>query len=281
MPNITLKGKVIITGDIKLLTGLHIGGASAGLDIGGIDNPILRHPVTREPYIPGSSLRGKIRSLLEKHFGLEINKFVQRRQPEVRLHECNEQEEYGKCGVCQIFGVTPGDDRRGWTTLKPTRLIIRDTLLAADHVETERLRNAKTDLPYTEVKWEASIDRITSAAVPRQNERVPAGAVFSPFEFVYSIYDLNSTGFASDVGWLTTVFKGMELLEDDYLGGYGSRGTGKIAFQNLKVIFKSHAYYQGKITEPKVLGESETLRGLDTRAFTGTIKQALNGENND
>jgi len=274
VPTIALKGKVIITGEIKLLTGLHIGGAAAGLDIGGIDNPILRHPVSREPYIPGSSLRGKVRSLLEKHDGLEINKFIQRRQPEVRIHECDDETKYGTCSVCQIFGVTPGDDRKGWTDLKPTRLIIRDTLLAKDHEETERLRNAKTDLPYTEVKWEASIDRITSAAVPRQNERVPAGAVFSPFEFVYSIYDLNSTGFADDVKWLATVFKGMELLEDDYLGGYGSRGTGKIAFQNLKVVFKSHAYYQGTDNKPQVLGEATTLCELKVADFVKIVKEA-------
>lgn len=272
MPTIALKGKVIITGEIKLLTGLHIGGAAAGLDIGGIDNPILRHPVSREPYIPGSSLRGKVRSLLEKHDGLEINKFIHRRQPEVRLHECDDEAEYGTCSVCQIFGVTPGDERRGWSALKPTRLIIRDTHLAKDHEETKRLRDAKTDLPYTEVKWEASIDRITSAAVPRQNERVPAGAVFSPFEFVYSIYDLNNTGFQDDVKWLKTVFKGMELLEDDYLGGYGSRGTGKIAFQNLRVIFKSHAYYQGTDTEPRVLGEATTLRELNVANFVDEIQ---------
>jgi CRISPR type III-A-associated RAMP protein Csm3 len=72
--SIQMMGKVVITGGIRLVTGLHIGGAAAGLDIGGVDNPIIRHPVTREPYIPGSSLRGKIRALLERAYNLPLNK---------------------------------------------------------------------------------------------------------------------------------------------------------------------------------------------------------------
>ena len=247
MPYLRLEGKVLITGQIETLTGLHIGGAAAGLDIGGIDNPILRHPVTREPYIPGSSLRGKMRSLLDRHFGKDANKFIQR-QPPVRIHECDTEEEYSTCAVCQIFGVTPDNQRRQWTSLKPTRLLVRDVVLARDHEATERLRRAKTDLPFTEVKAEATIDRITAAAVPRQNERVPAGAVFAPFELVYSLYDLNGTGCQENIERLQYVLKGMELLEDDYLGGYGSRGAGKIAFTNRDVVFKSHTYYEGKAT---------------------------------
>lgn len=276
MPNITLRGKVVITAEVEAATGLHIGGTAAGLDIGGIDNPIIRHPVTREPYIPGSSLRGKMRSLLDKHFGKDVNKFIQRREPVVRVHECETENEYANCAVCQIFGVTPGDQRRQWTQLKPTRLIVRDALLAQDHEATKHLRQAKTDLPFTEVKWEATIDRITSAAVPRQNERVPAGAVFAPCEFVYSLYDLNGTGCQKDVDWLQYVFKAMELLEDDYLGGYGSRGSGKVVFSNVKVTFKSRAYYDGKGTV-EVLDESKKVRELQSSSYTARISQLAGG----
>lgn len=276
MAHITLKGKVVITGEIEAVTGLHIGGAAAGLDIGGIDNPIIRHPVTREPYIPGSSLRGKMRSLLDKHFGKEANKFIQRREPVVRVHECEKEEEYASCPVCQIFGVTPGDQRRQWTQLKPTRLLVRDALLAHEHEATERLRRAKTDLPFTEVKWEAAIDRITSAAVPRQNERVPAGAVFAPCEFVYSLYDLDGTGCQKDVDWLRYVFKAMELLEDDYLGGYGSRGAGKVAFANVTVTFKSRAYYEGR-GSVEILDEKKTIRELHPTRYTERIGSLVQG----
>lgn len=276
MPKIALKGKVLISGAIEAITGLHIGGAAAGLDIGGIDNPIIRHPVTREPYIPGSSLRGKMRSLLDRHFGKDANKYIQRREPAVRVHECEMEDEYATCAVCQIFGVTPGDQRRQWTRLKPTRLLVRDALLAKDHEATERLRRAKTDLPFTEVKSEAAIDRITSAAVPRQNERVPAGAVFAPFELVYSLYDLNDTGCQTDIDWLQHVFKAMELLEDDYLGGYGSRGAGKVAFTAVTVLFKSHAYYEGHgALEP--LEQDKTVRQLRPAHYASRIQELIKG----
>jgi CRISPR-associated protein Csm3 len=275
MPTLTLRGKIIITGAIEALTGLHIGGAAAGLDIGGIDNPVIRHPVTREPYIPGSSLRGKMRSLLDKHMGLQANKYIQRREPVVRVHECEQEQEYRTCAVCQIFGVTPGDQRREWTHLRPSRLLVRDVLLSQQHEATQRLREAKTDLPFTEVKWEAAIDRITAAAVPRQNERVPAGAIFYPFEMVYNLFDLNGSGVEDDIKWLPHVFKGMELLEDDYLGGYGSRGAGKVAFRDLKVVFKSRAYYEGKVVEPVVLGEGNSLRDLRPQQFAEDIRQHL------
>jgi len=276
MPTLTLRGKVIITGEIEAVTGLHIGGAAAGLDIGGIDNPIIRHPVTREPYIPGSSLRGKMRSLLDHHFGKEANHFIQRREPVVRVHVCDDEQAYAQCPVCQIFGVTPGEQqRRGWTNLKPARLIVRDVYLAQDHEATKRLRLAKTDLPFTEVKWEAAIDRITAAAVPRQNERVPSGAVFAPFELVYSLYDLNGAGCGRDIEWLRYVFKAMELLEDDYLGGYGSRGAGKIRFRKITVVFKSRRYYEGE-AEPETLAEGiDDVRQLPPADYTARLQSLI------
>ena len=226
MDNITLIGKFIITGEIEAVTGLHIGGASAGLDIGGIDNPIIRHPITRQPYIPGSSLRGKMRSWLDRYYGKELNKYISREPHEVRIHECTSKEAYASCEVCQLFGITPGDkEKRDIDNLMPTRLIVRDVHLMPGDAKTrgssEWLKAAKTDLPYTEVKWEAAIDRITSAAVPRQNERVPAGAIFKPFELIVSLYD------DKDFDFLPAVGKALQLLEDDYLGGYGSRGSGK------------------------------------------------------
>lgn len=278
---IILRGKVIITGKLTLVTGLHIGGAAAGLDIGGIDNPIIRHPVTREPYIPGSSLRGKMRSLLERHLGKEANTFIQKREPVVRVHQCASENEYAECAACQIFGLTPGAERKEWTTIKPGRLLVRDVMLAkpdgpgADD-PNKALREAKTELPFTEVKWEAAIDRVTAAAVPRQNERVPAGAVFAPLELVYSLYDLDGKGSEQDIAWLKYVFKAMELLEDDYLGGYGSRGAGKVNFGDLEVTFKPHAYYEGT-AKRELLGKASNLRQLDAAGYEAKIRQALSG----
>jgi CRISPR-associated protein Csm3 len=281
--SIQMMGKVVITGGIRLVTGLHIGGAAAGLDIGGVDNPIIRHPVTREPYIPGSSLRGKIRALLERAYNLPLNKKVQ----DVRLHECYNETEYAKCAICHVFGISPGErergaaqgdqaDRRGeWGSFKPTRLVVRDVNLAEQ--SRAELETADTDLPYSEVKWEASIDRITSAAVPRQNERVPAGARFEPFEMIYTLYRLNGNDWQRDADWLAVVFEGMRLLEDDYLGGYGSRGAGKIAFENLKVEWRPLAYYRGE-GEAIVLAPTLDLRDqAKIKGLVNEITQRLQG----
>jgi len=282
--SIQMMGKVVITGGIRLVTGLHIGGAAAGLDIGGVDNPIIRHPVTREPYIPGSSLRGKIRALLERAYDKPLNKKVQ----DVRLHECFTEAEYQKCAICHVFGVSPGErergaasreqaDRRGeWDSFKPTRLVVRDVGLTAE--SRAELETADTDLPFSEVKWEASIDRITSAAVPRQNERVPAGARFEPFEMIYTLYRLNNgNDWQQDANWLAVVFEGMRLLEDDYLGGYGSRGAGKIAFENLKVELRPLKYYLGE-GDPVVLADTLDLRDQQRiKTLIEQVKQRLQG----
>ncbi len=180
---VTLYGRVFINGSIKAVTGLHIGGAAGALEVGGVDAPVIRDPLTNRPYIPGSSLRGKMRSLTEKMTG-SVQNF--RIGTGVHVHVCKtanddqardlppEQQPYNNCLVCPVFGV-PGDQY----TNAPTRLVVRDVFMS--DVSAEKLQAARTDLPYSEVKWEATIDRVTSAAVPRQIERVPAGAEFEDF----------------------------------------------------------------------------------------------------
>ena len=269
MANLALTGKVLITGGIETVTGLHIGGTASDLSIGGVDNPIIRHPVSREPYIPGSSLRGKMRALLDRHHVNEANTSIGK----VHIHVCKREADYDKCPVCQVFGVTP-EQGSGWTNLKPARLIVRDVHLAQD--AAEKLRQAKTDTLFAEVKSEVVIDRITSAAMPRTNERVPMGTVFAPFEFVYSLYDLNGTGCEADIEWLRSVFQAMEMLEDDYLGGYGSRGSGKIRFCNLVATFKPRAAYEDKAA-PVVLAEHVSMSELRRTEYAEQIKASLEG----
>lgn len=273
MNQITLQGKLIITGEIEAVTGLHIGGAAAGLDIGGIDNPIIRHPITRQPYIPGSSLRGKMRSLLDRHLGKILNKPIRNVPPVVRVHECDSEREYSQCAVCQLFGITPGE-HKSFSNLMPSRVIVRDVHLLQGDAATPGsvgwLEAGKTDMPYAEVKWEAAIDRITSAAVPRQNERVPAGALFSPFELIVSLYS------AQDADWLATVFKAFELIEDDYLGGYGSRGAGKVRFRNLTLTFRSRGYYDRQAAAEQ-LDTGVMVSRLRYDDYTTRIKQAIGG----
>jgi CRISPR-associated protein Csm3 len=253
---VTLYGRVFITGDIKAVTGLHIGGAAGALAVGGVDAPVIRDPLTNRPCVPGSSLRGKMRSLTEKKTG-RIQNF--RIGKGVHVHVCEtakddkgkelppEQQPYSQCPVCTVFGV-PGERY----TNAPTRLVVRDVFMS--DTSAEKLQAAQTDLPFSEVKWEATIDRVTSAAVPRQIERVPAGTEFENFEMVYSIYH------EDDIARLMTVIEAMQLLEDDYLGGLGSRGGGKIAFQNLAISARSSEDYGVKVDWPqKVTSVAEVL----------------------
>jgi len=150
-----------------------------------------------------------------------------------------QKEEYQNCHVCHIYGL-PGE--RDFST--PTRLIVRDVRLDIQQFPP----NAKTDFPYTEIKWEAAIDRITSAAVPRQMERVPAGAIFREFELVYSLYQKEDEDKDADVERLPRVFEAMQLAEDDYLGGLGSRGSGKVQFKQIDISFRPGNSY-GKLSE--------------------------------
>jgi len=229
MTDINLFGRVIITAELEAVTGLHIGGSSAGLEIGGVDKAVIRNPLNNQPYIPGSSLRGKMRSQTEKMLGLAQNKKI----AIVRIHSCEKAEEYNKnggCPVCHVFGVPAEIGYSG-----PTRLIVRDVALSQKSVD--ELEKANTDLRYAELKTEVAIDRVTSAATPRSLERVPAGAVFGPAELVFGIYE------KADYGRLKVVVQAMQLVEDDYLGGSGSRGSGKVLFNNIKVTARQRKDY--------------------------------------
>ena len=251
MVEISLEGKVLITGKIRAETGLSIGGATVGLDIGGVDKPVVKD-AEGKPYIPGSSLKGKMRSLLEKSNDLAkdesrvwVVKPNEKGEKGISIHLCNDPD----CEVCNIFGRANGefpkidnnkrskisDESVRIENTTPTRLIVRDAVLSGE--SAEKLRELKTDLEFTEVKWENVIDRITSAANPRQMERVPAGAEFE-FGMIYNVFN------EQDKGNLKQVFKAMELLEDDYIGGSGSRGYGKVKFEDIGIYWNSKADYE-------------------------------------
>lgn len=272
MPSIQLQGKILLQGTIRALTGLHIGGNSGELDIGGIDNPVIRNAFNRQPYIPGSSVRGKIRGLLDRHFNNPLEKRVGR---DVRVHECQTLDAYNECPVCQVFGVAPTGQLSRETM--PTRLIVRDTFLTAESLSA--LDKADTDTDFTEIKTEVAIDRITSAATPRQQERVPAGTAFGPFQIVHSCYTQDGNGsngqLEDELQLFDTVLKGMELLEDDYLGGSGSRGSGQIAFENLTFIFKSRECYEKSESEPIHIAKNQVLKDLRESDYIGKILKAI------
>jgi CRISPR-associated protein Csm3 len=227
--HIRLRGRVSVRGNIYAVTGLRIGGRPMGIEIGGLDNPVLRNPLNHEPYIPGSSLKGKLRSLLERADNCVLNYAVGSEKNKVYFHSCarSDQATYARCDVCHIFGL-PGEGEV--KAEGPTRLLVRDVAIDRTGLETH--------VPtLTEIKWEAVIDRITSAADPRQMERVPAGAIFKDFDLTYSLYEIEGTGLAQDLARFPRVLDAMQLLEDDYIGGSGSRGSGKIQFKDMKILF--------------------------------------------
>lgn len=242
-----LEKKIKISGKIKLLTGLHIGGSSIGLEIGGADKVVIRNPVDQVPYIPGSSLKGKMRSLIEKSMGLvKIEEAVYGGKKEFRGLLCTDQSE----DAVQLFGFAANDsisDERS----APTRLIVRDASL--DKESFRKLESAEnTDMYLTEIKTETSIDRLTSQANPRSFERVPAGSSFD-FEFIIDIYnvDLDDKSNTRETRFIEIVKNAMKLLEYDYLGGQGSRGYGRVKFEkvSVKVIDAASLVEEGVKTE--------------------------------
>jgi CRISPR-associated protein Csm3 len=255
---IELTGRIFLIFDIETKSGLHIGGSGEGISIGGVDKTVVRDPMTNRPYIPGSSLRGKIRSLLEKYSGAPQNKSIGR---DVKIHVAEDWGQYNEYLVCQVFGV-PGESKIS----APTRLIVRDVHM--NEKSADELNKLRTDLPFTEVKTEVAIDRVTSAASPRQMERVPANVIFSNAEMVYSLYnitgaDATSNGINKDLERLRFLITGLELLEDDYLGGLGSRGSGKVALKNIKVILKTKNNYTAQKVGEECGSLSELVNKFD------------------
>ncbi len=194
--------KIIYTGKIVLKTGLHIGGTNAALNIGGPDKFVVRNPINNIPYIPGSSLKGKLRSLIEIKNGCS-------------KVSTDPNSESGK-----LFGVAGGNDNT-----RPSRLIVRDAEL---DTESKPGMFENTDLPFTESKTEVNIDRVTSKANPRTFERVPAGAEFK-LSMVLNIFEGEDEKELEGI-----LFKAIEMLHDDYLGGQGSRGYGQVEIKDLK-----------------------------------------------
>lgn len=259
---VKLTHNVFIRYEIEVLTGLAIGGSDTGIQIGGVDKVVIRNPLSREPYIPGSSLRGKIRSSLEKALGLPLNTNI---GPNVRIHSAKSQADYENSPVLQLFGVT---GENPWS--RPSRLLVRDTRLSEksrDDMNAKRL-----DLPYTEVKMEVAIDRITSAANPRSLERVPAGAVFGPGEMVLSIFEGDTEN--DNRVLFNYLLVGMQLVEDSYLGGSGSRGSGQIRFRNIELGYRATIEH-GRIAYGQYHQIGETATYLNQISTESDLPQLL------
>lgn len=200
--------KIQITGTIEVVTGMHIGGSDAFAAIGAVDSPVIKDSRTNLPMIPGSSLKGKMRTLLAKVYNEGIVK----------------PDDDTEC-IARLFGRA----KKG--AVKNSRLIFTDMLLSNE----EELRNQEVH-SLTEVKFENSINRQTAVANPRQIERVIRGAKFD-LDLVYEIYEVEKEKEVSEKEVLEDMellAEGMKLLQYDYIGGNGSRGYGKIKFNDIQ-----------------------------------------------
>ena len=229
-----LHGHIVISGILSCRSGIFIGGAEDTLQIGGVDKSVIRNPLTGEPYIPGSSLKGKLRSITERvvtapnNQPLRANRPGGDREQKVWRHECNDFNDAQNCQLCRIFGATgsvaANDNYPGALLVRDSTLFNKDDLL-------------QDGLPIIETKMENAIDRLTSAAHPRTFERVPAGAQFA-FELTYRIETLQPTAKNQNPAIdsqrvnadITNLLNAMDILEKDGLGGNISRGYGSIKF---------------------------------------------------
>lgn len=286
-----LLGKFRLTSYLTTETGLHIGGGGENLDIGGLDKPVIRDPLTLYPYLPGSSIKGKLRSILERLLNKPLNRsggsgtyryesddledgFTEIDGLDIRYNgarNCQISRVFGSTGgsnfwmkpdVAEAEGLAKKDSRKKMINNEehiqiergrnaPARLIVRDCHLRKE--SADRLKRVDTGLYMTEWKFENGIDRITAAANPRQIERVPAGAEFQ-FELIYTVE--NESQAVED---LQNIAIALAILEDDALGGHGSRGYGKIKFSHLELFYRDLKQYQEVTT--KTL-KSATLQSI-------------------
>jgi len=199
-------GHYVVTGEIELISGTRIGGSDDVLQIGGTDLTCIRDPASGKPYIPGSSLKGRMRAELERELGK-----ITGNEP----CGCAQRD----CPVCRVFG--PHKNTRH--ELGPTRIIVRDAFL--------------TEGGQIELKTESTNKRMTGGAEhPRTLERVVPGSKFA-FEVAVQVFDIDRDFEYTDPdgkpvhdadGILNVVYHGIDLLEQAGIGAGVGKGYGKI-----------------------------------------------------
>ncbi|MDZ4839807.1 MAG: type III-A CRISPR-associated RAMP protein Csm3 [Bacteroidota bacterium] len=237
-----LLSKTIIVANITTKTGLTIGGSNAALSIGSADKIVIRNPLNSQPYIPGSSIKGKFRSLIEISQGTVGDQSMG--QVKNAAYQGTDK------ASTLLFGSAQNSDK---LKQRPSRLIVGDAHLTPESLE--KLEKAPTDVLYAEIKAEAVIDRITSAAVPRFFERVPAGVSFE-FTMILNEFEDDDVEYKKQEKELKSLLaKAIRLLKDDYLGGGGSRGNGQIDIQIKSAHRRNMSWYMDPNNE---IGENVT-----------------------
>lgn len=215
-------GKLLIQCQLVVCTGMHIGDSSAFSAIGAVDSQVVRDPLTGLPIVPGSSLKGKLRTLLARSHSVDLQ--------HMPSHDHDDES------IKRLFGSSK--------PVRASRLQFADCFIS-NAGEMRRVG-------FTEVKAENGINRADSVANPRFIERVSRGTVFD-VKIVYEIAD--EFQIRDDLELLA---KGMKLLQLDYLGGHGTRGSGRVSLrafaitpfeakvdvQELKALFQEVEAYE-------------------------------------
>jgi CRISPR-associated protein Csm3 len=249
-----LKAKIFFLGNLEVITGLHIGGSPTALNIGGVDTNVIKTP-DGVPFIPGSSLKGKLRAL----YGMSKGYIgISRQKDDDNLNNHYDDEDLL---MKRLFGtgLLEGGEKG--------RIIIRDSYLDLTDFNNRR----KTDFldlefEFTESKWENTIGRIDSKSIPRQVERTPAGSKFI-MEFILNIFD------ETDLLCINVLAASLRLLQDDYIGGNGSRGYGKVLFNFNNLYVKPIKSYESD-NKPFYLKSILSLDG-DNEELINEIKNIL------
>ena len=349
-----LLGKLYIKGTIEVKTGLMIGSADGKLDIGGLDKLVVRDPITEYPYIPGSSLKGKLRSLWERFLNKPLNREaggIWRYESDHTADGCTKIKNgstsqfiffdgAANCEISRVFGSTGNKcwvkatdkdkkqkedeyilrennhSRFGKQVLEeqendenvdrykeidghnyPARLIVRDSHLTEDSANELEV-GLNTGLYMTERKFENGIDRITAAATPRQFERVPKGAKFE-FEMIYSVEQQDvplenaesqlteqelaenayENAYLETIHDLKNIAIALAILEDDALGGSGSRGYGKVKFTGFQIVYHDYQKLKNGDLEnyPIKLNQDENNKELEIREIANLLQQLQDG----
>jgi CRISPR-associated protein Csm3 len=296
MKNFILKGIVSIKFKLRLKTGMHIGGAKETFEIGGVDNPVIKLPMDLNlgkdengedwivpkdaPYIPGSSLKGKIRTLLE--WFLSEPKGIEGEEKTsveymVEKFKDNEKKigapcECGTCSICKLFGV--GNSKVVEDLLKkleklpgPPRAEFSDAYPTPESLK--KLEESLGEGLYTEIKYENRINRLSGTVEKgglRNLERVPAGTEFKG-EITVDIYS------EEDMELVGKLITGLKLLENSYLGGSGSRGYGKVEFTEIKITFKDRNYFEKGTPEKEI--ETAPLVKITSEEIVKKLKATM------
>lgn len=294
------KANLIIRGKIEAKTGLHIGGSNENLQIGGVDMVVVRDPRTQHPYIPGSSLKGKMRHLLEyitgavnnpldgKIGGVSIDKEIvslfgigadvldvalRDKEHDKRLKSIADKQKKGKTSQEDIDNELASIKyiRKNYTDIGLPKLIVRDAL--PDEETVGMWSELGSDANFTEYKAENTIDRLTSAANPRFAERVVQGSKFN-FEIVYTAYGDDIERINNEV---SNILLALRLLENNTLGKSGTRGYGKVRFHLAKPIWLTADDYRQASQAYKNSREEElAVSDQELAGFTDDFKYPEN-----